>query len=255
MLTAPLMACSARLPVYTLLISAFVPASFVLGLSLQGAVMFGLYVLGIVSAFAIAWVNKKWGRHESHLFLMELPTYKRPSARNVGLALWQRSGLFLRRAGTTIFGLSVLLWFLVSFPKGPDGKQSLEHSLAGRVGAVIAPVLEPVGFDWRISVALVPGLAAREVMVGALATVFAVEAADEEKQAESLATLLPKHFSLATALALLVWYVFAPQCLATFAVVRRESGSMKFAGLSVLLFFAMAYAGAFVTYQVTRMLG
>lgn len=255
MLTAPLMACSARLPVYTLLISAFVPATRVVGLSLQGLVMFGLYLLGILGAFLIAWVNKRWAEREQHLFLMELPTYKRPSGRNVALALWQRAGLFVRRAGTTIFGLSVILWFLVSFPKGPDGKKSLEHSFAGRVGAVMAPALAPLGFDWRISVALVPGMAAREVMVGALATVLAVESDDEEKQAESLTALLPKQFSLATALALLVWYVFAPQCLSTFAVMRRESGSLRFATLTVVLFFGMAYAGAFVTYQVARLLG
>lgn len=257
-LLVPLMTCSARLPVYTLLISAFVPNRPVWGpFGLQGAVMFGLYVLSIPSAFLIAFALRKTvlpGERAS--FILELPTYKIPNLRNLIYGLYERVRLFLMRAGKLILATSIVLWVLVSFPKPPADATApaIEYSIAGVVGRAIEPVFRPVGFDWRIVTSMIPGFAAREVMVAALGTVFAVQAEGEEEVAGELTTVLAKAWPLPTALALLAWYVYSPQCLSTFAVIRRETNSWKWTAISFSYMLALAYAAAFVVYRLSSWL-
>jgi ferrous iron transport protein B len=229
-LVAPLMTCSARIPVYTLIIAAFIPARTVFGwLSLQGLVMFGLYTAGIASALGMSWVFNRflWRREPSEPFMLELPDYKRPVLRNIALGLVQRGQIFLKRAGTTIFAMMVVIWFLCSVPPAPPDatEPAINYSLAARIGQVMEPVLRPVGFNWQIDVALVPGMAAREVAVAALGTVYSIAGAGENR--DELGRVLTTHWSLATALALLAWYAFAPQCASTLGVVRRETASWK----------------------------
>jgi ferrous iron transport protein B len=257
-LIAPLMTCSARLPVYALLIGAFVPARRLgPGLELQGLVLFALYLAGIVGAMAVAWVLKRFagGRHVRTL-MMELPDYHWPTVRNVAIGLWQRAAIFVKRVGTLILALTVALWFLASFPAPPPGAggSPIEHSLAGMLGRALAVVFEPIGFNWQISIALVPGLAAREVAVSALGTVYALSATGADTGA-ALAPLIARDWSLATALSLLAWYVFAPQCVATIATVKRETGGWKVPALMLAYLFALAYAAAFATYRVALALG
>jgi ferrous iron transport protein B len=257
-LVAPLMTCSARIPVYTLIIAAFVPARTVLGwFSLQGLVMFGLYAVGIASALGMSWVfNRLMWRHDpSDPFMLELPDYKRPVMKNLALGLLQRGQIFLHRAGTTIFAMMVVIWFLCSVPPAPADATlpAINYSLAARIGQAMEPVLRPVGFNWQIDVALVPGMAAREVAVAALGTVYAIEGAGDNS--DELGRTLTAHWSLATALALLAWYVFAPQCAATLGVVRRESNSWKWTLFLFSYMLALAYLAAFVTYQTAVWLG
>lgn len=258
-LLAPLMTCSARLPVYALLIGAFVPARHVAGvLELQGLVLFALYVAGVAGAAAVAWLLKRFtsaGRAPRGL-LMELPAYHWPRPASIAIGLWQRVLIFCRRVGTIILALTVLLWFLASFPAPPPGAAgaAIEHSFAGMLGRALAVVLAPLGFNWQISVALVPGLAAREVVVGALATVYAV-AAGGDAAARQLAPLIAAQWSTATGIALLAWFVFAPQCLSTLATVRRETGSWRVPLAMAGVMFALAYAAAFAAYHVARLLG
>jgi len=253
-LVAPLMTCSARLPVYTLLIGAFIPRQDVLGLfNLQGLVLFALYAAGIVSALAAAYVMKRLRRDRGeHTLLMELPSYRLPHARDVLIGLWDRARIFLRRVGGIILALTVLLWFLASYPAPPLGATgpAIDYSLAGRIGHWLQPVFAPIGFTWQICVALIPGLAAREVAVSALATVYALDAAGDDAAASALAPLIAADWSLATALALLAWYVFAPQCLSTLAVIRRETNSWRTTAIAAGYLFALAYASAFVVYQI-----
>ena len=257
-LVAPLMTCSARIPVYTLIIAAFVPARTVLGwFSLQGLVMFGLYALGIASALSMSWALNRllWRRDPSDPFMLELPDYKRPVLKNVALGLLQRGQIFLHRAGTTIFSMMVVIWVLCSVPPAPMGatEPAIDYSLAARIGQVMEPVLRPVGFNWQIDVALVPGMAAREVAVAALGTVYAIEGAADNP--DELGRTLTAHWSLATALALLAWYVFAPQCASTLAVVRRETNSWKWAAFLFSYMLGLAYLAAFVTYHAAVALG
>ena len=257
-LVAPLMTCSARIPVYTLIIAAFVPARTVLGwFSLQGLVMFGLYAVGIASALGMSWVfNRLMWRHDpSDPFMLELPDYKRPVMKNLALGLLQRGQIFLHRAGTTIFAMMVVIWFLCSVPPAPADATApaINYSLAARIGQSMEPVLRPVGFNWQIDVALVPGMAAREVAVAALGTVYAIEGASDNS--DELGRTLTAHWSLATALALLAWYVFAPQCAATLGVVRRETNSWKWTLFLFSYMLALAYLAAFVTYQTAVWLG
>jgi ferrous iron transport protein B len=259
-LIAPLMTCSARLPVYTLLISAFIPRQKIFGgwIGLQGTVMLGLYLAGIGTALLVAWgLNKTAFRGDKSPLLLDMPTYKWPSLKSIVIGLWDRSKGFVQRAGTVILSLSVLLWFLSSYPKAPIGapEPAIHYSYAGKVGRVIEPVLEPLGFDWRIGVALVPSFAAREVMVSALATVYAVEDAEEEAQAKALGGVLASSWSLATALALLVWYILAPQCISTLAVIRRETNSWKWPMVTLVYLTLLAYAGSWVTYHAAVALG
>lgn len=256
-MVAPLMTCSARLSVYALLIGAFVPARDVAGVDLRGLTLFVLYVAGVLSAMAVAWVFKRvWMKSSYQPLMLELPPYRWPGLRSVALGLWERARIFVRRVGTIIFALMVVLWFLSSWPAPPAGATgpAIEYSLAGRLGGALQHVFAPLGFNWQISVALVPGLAAREVAVGALGTVYAMSAAGDSV-AEALTPVIAQGWSLATAFSLLAWYVFAPQCLSTLAVVKRETNSWRYPLLMAAYLFALAYAAAFVTYRVALALG
>ena len=254
---APMMTCSARLPVYALLIGAFIPSREVWGgLELQGLVMLALYLAGIAGAMAVAWLLKRFtssGRQVRPL-MMELPNYHWPSARSIALGLWQRTLIFVRRVGGIILLLSVVLWFLATYPAAPDGATgaAIEYSYAGMIGQAMAVVFEPIGFNWQICVALIPGLAAREVAVSALGTVYALSATGEEA-VQALSPLIADSWSLATALSLLAWYVFAPQCLATLAAVKRETGGWKMPLVMAGYLFGLAYIAAFLTYRVASL--
>jgi ferrous iron transport protein B len=249
---APLMTCSARLPVYALLIGAFIPAISVgPGLQLQGLVLLGLYLLGIFSAIVVATVIKLWrGSGPVAQLMMELPDYHWPRPRDVALGLWQRAQIFLRSVGGIILALTIVLWVLSSFPVAPVGFSGtpIEYSLAGRIGKVLALVFEPIGFNWQIAVALIPGLAAREVAVSALGTVYALSDTTSSV-GTALAPVIAAQWSLATGLSLLVWYVFAPQCMATLATVRRELGGWRAPALMAVYLFGMAYAASWLTYR------
>lgn len=250
-MVAPLTTCSARLPVYTLLIGAFIPEQKVLGwLNMQGLVLFGLYLFGIVSVFAVAWVMKKFNRQKSdHALLLELPSYRLPNLRDLAIGLWDRMRIFLRRVGGIILTLTVLLWFLSSFPGPPDGAvlPAIEYSFAGRIGHFLAPLFAPIGFNWQIVLALIPGMAAREVAVSGLATVYALSAQGDT--VGQLSDILASQWSLATALSVLTWYVFAPQCISTIATIKRETNSWKYTAYAVVYLFGLAYLFAFLTYQ------
>jgi ferrous iron transport protein B len=249
---APLMTCSARLPVYALLIGAFIPQQKVWGvLELQGLVLFALYVAGIVSAMAVAFVLKRTvNKLHAQPLMMELPSYHWPSLRNLVIGLWQRAHIFLARVGTIILALMVLLWFLSTFPYPPEGFSGapIEYSFAGRIGAALATIFEPIGFNWQISIALVPGLAAREVAVGALGTVYALSSPDGDPSG-ALMPIIASTWSLPTAFSLLAWYVFAPQCLATLATVKRETNSWRYPLIMAGYLFALAYLASWVTYR------
>ncbi len=255
---APLMTCSARLPVYALLIAAFIPERTVGGVfNLQGLVLFGLYVGGIVSAMAVAAVAKLARRNAGATpLLMELPAYRWPSLRGLALGLWERALIFLRRVGGIILAVTILLWFLSSFPGAPEGATgpAIEYSFAGRIGSALAVLFAPIGFNWQISIALVPGMAAREVAVGALGTVYALSATGDDAAAQ-LGPLIAGSWSLATALSLLVWFIFAPQCLSTIAAVRRETNGWRYPLIMVGYLFGLAYAASFVTYRIALALG
>jgi len=257
-LVAPLMTCSARIPVYTLLISAFVPDRKVGGIiGLQGLVMFGLYAVGIFSALAVSFVANRffWRESATPPFMLELPDYKLPQARSVAIALYTRVKAFLYRAGTTIFSMMVLIWFLASFPRPPLGaaEPAINYSLAAMIGRWIEPVLAPVGFNWQISVALIPGMAAREVAVASLGTVYAIAGGDEA--ASQIGQRIASEWSLATALALIAWYIFAPQCASTLAVIRRETGGWRWMFVTFAYMLALAYIAAFITYHAAVALG
>ena len=250
---APLMTCSARLPVYALLIAAFIPQQDVAGIfNLQGLVLFGLYVFGIVSAMMVAWVGTRWrGPKDFSPLLLELPAYRFPNLRNLLLGLLERAWIFIRRVGTIIITVTILLWFLSSFPAAPEGadQAAIYYSLAGRFGMWMEPLFAPLGFNWQMVIALVPGMAAREVVVGALGTVYALSAQGEEV-ATALGALLANQWSMATAMSFLVWFVFAPQCISTLAIVRRETQSWRWASLMAAYLFALAYVASFITYRV-----
>jgi ferrous iron transport protein B len=250
---APLMTCSARLPVYALLIGAFIPHQNVWGIfELQGLVLFVLYLAGIIGAMAVAFFLKRTvNKHYLQPLMMELPSYHWPSMRNLAIGLWQRTQVFLMRVGTIILALMVLLWFLSSFPVPPaDFKgPAIEYSLAGRIGSWLAVVFAPIGFNWQISIALVPGLAAREVAVGALGTVYAL-ASNVDDPSAALSPIIASTWGLPTALSLLAWYVFAPQCLATLAAVKRETNSWRYPLIMAGYLFGLAYLASFVTYRV-----
>jgi ferrous iron transport protein B len=225
--------------------------------NLQGLVMFGLYAAGIAAALGMSWVFNRllWRRDPSDPFMLELPDYKRPRLRNVALGVLQRGQIFLRRAGTTIFAMMVVIWFLCSVPPAPAGapEPAINYSLAAGIGKVVEPALRPVGFNWQIDIALIPGMAAREVAVAALGTVYAIEGGDGNRDA--LGSTLVAHWSLATALALLAWYVFAPQCASTLGVVKRETASWKWTAFLFGYMLALAYVAAFLTYHASVALG
>jgi ferrous iron transport protein B len=257
-LVAPLMTCSARIPVYTLIISAFIPDRTVWGfVGLQGLVMFGLYAVGIFSALAVSFVANHffWRDSATPPFMLELPDYKLPRLRSVAMGLYTRAMIFLKRAGTTIFSMMVLIWFLASFPRPPEGAEgpAIDYSLAAIIGKALEPVLAPVGFNWQINVALIPGMAAREVAVASLGTVYAIEGGKEA--ATQIGQMLATQWSLATALALLAWYIFAPQCASTLAVIKRETGGWRFMFITFAYMLALAYIAAFITYNTAVALG
>ncbi len=260
-MVAPLMTCSARLPVYALLIGAFVPDRAVGIFNLRGLTLFVLYVAGVLSAMGVAYVLKRvWIKSRYQPLMLELPPYRMPSARNLAQGLWERGAIFMRRVGGIIFALVVVLWFLSSFPAPPAGLDpatagpAIQYSIAGRLGGLLQHVFAPIGFNWQISIALVPGLAAREVAVGALGTVYSMSASSSTV-AEALSPVIAKSWSLATAYSLLAWYVFAPQCLSTLAVVKRETNSWRYPLLMAGYLFALAYVASFITYRTALWIG
>ncbi len=259
MLIAPLMTCSARLPVYAIIIAAFIPSRNVVpGVGLQGLVLFGLYLAGIAGALAVAFVLRRTvASGGSAGLIMELPRYQMPRLRDIVLALWQRAWVFLRRAGTIIFATTIILWLLLSFPKVPVGSSvsQLDHSYGGRIASVIEVAVRPIGFNHDIAIALLPAMAAREMAVSALATAYAIDASDEEAAAGPLQDRLASRWSLATALAFLAWFVFAPQCVSTIAVTRRETNSWRWPAFMVGYLFALAYVAAGATYWVAVAFG
>ena len=255
---APLMTCSARLPVYALLIAAFIPEQTVGGfMNLQGLVLFALYMAGILSALAVSFVLKFFYKDKSqHMLLMELPSYRFPDLKNVWIGLVDRGKIFLKRVGGIIFALSVVLWFLCTFPQPPADATlpAIDYSFAGMLGHVLQPIFAPLGFNWQICIALIPAMAAREVVVAALGTVYALSAVDEDAMSEGLVSLISSGgdlgWSLATGLSLLVWFIYAPHCLATLATVKRETGSWKTVSIMTIYLFGLAYFMSFLTYQI-----
>lgn len=256
-MVAPLMTCSARLPVYALLIAAFIPNQMVWGIfNLQGLVLFGLYMSGIFSALCVSIVMKFLQKDKSqHVLLLELPSYRIPDLKSVGIGLLDRAKIFLKRVGGIIFALSILLWFLCNFPQAPEGatQPAIDYSFAGMLGHLIQPIFAPIGFNWQICIALIPAMAAREVVVAALGTVYALSGADDDAVAQGLAHLISADgtgWSLATGLSLLVWFIYAPHCLSTLATVRRETGSWKHVAAMTAYLFGLAYLMSFFTYQI-----
>ncbi|MDG2519970.1 ferrous iron transporter B [Caulobacter segnis] len=256
-LVAPLMTCSARIPVYTLIIAAFIPNTTVWGfVSLQGLVMFGLYASGIISALLVSFVIRRiFWRGSVEPFMMELPTYKTPDIKNVLMNLWIRARIFMSRAGRIILPLMIIVWVLSTFPYPPEGatEPAIDYSFAGMIGHFIQPVMQPIGFNWQMSIALIPGMAAREVAVAVLGTVYAVSEADGATDA--LASTLSSHWSIATALAFLAWYVFAPQCAPTLGVVKRETNGWLWPSVMFFYMVGLAYLAAFVTFRVASAFG
>ena len=258
-LVAPLMTCSARLPVYALLIAAFIPSRKVLGgLELQGLVLFALYMAGIGSALLVSWVMKRWRRDRGeHPLLLELPSYRLPHWRDLLIGLYERAMIFLKRVGGIILAMTVLLWFLLSFPAAPTDATmpAIDYSFAGRMGHAMTAIFAPLGFNWQICIALIPAMAAREVVVSSLATVYALSAANDDAASQALMPLIQHDWSLATALSLLVWFIYAPQCLSTLATIKRETGSWRQTAFATVYLFALAYGASFITYQVAKAMG
>jgi ferrous iron transport protein B len=252
---APLMTCSARLPVYALVIAAFIPSQPVGPFNLQGLVLFTLYFAGIIAAMAVAFLLKRTALKTAyHPLLLELPEYHWPHLNNLAIGLWERTKVFLQRVGTIILALMIVLWFLSTYPAPPPGAEgpAIAHSFAGMIGRALEVVFAPIGFNWQISLALVPGLAAREVAVGALGTVYSLS--NESDVSGTLVPMIAQTWSLATALSLLAWYVFAPQCLSTLVVVKRETNSWRYPIAMAAYLFALAYLASFVTYRVASAL-
>jgi ferrous iron transport protein B len=251
-MVAPLMTCSARLPVYTLLIGVFIPSEVSVGpFNLQGLVLFALYALGVISAVTVAFILKRTAtRGPSQPLIMELPTYKLPVWRDFFLGLAQKAWAFLKRAGTIIFAATVLLWVLAYFPNGGTG---LEGSYAGMIGRVIEPIFRPIGFNLEMVVALIPGMAAREAAVSSLGLIYSLGPVDETSQA--LQTTLSAAWSLPMALSFIAWYVYAPQCFATLATVRRETNSWKWTGFMFAYLIGLAYLASLATFWIATAAG
>ena len=258
-LIAPMMTCSARLPVYALLISAFIPNQKLwAGIDLQGLVLFLLYLSGILGAMTVAWILKRFTSEQFRMnaLMMELPSYHMPRLGNLAISLWQRAEIFLRRVGGIILIMTLALWVLSSFPLPPEGATGtpIQYSVAGILGQALAHIFSPIGFNWQISIALVPGMAAREVVVSSLATVYALSSASADA-ADALIPLISTSWSLATALSLLAWFVFAPQCLSTIAAVKRETGGWKIPAIMLSYLFGLAYLASFITYHLVIIFG
>ena len=257
-LVAPLMTCSARLPVYALLIAAFIPEGKVGIFNRQGLVLFALYLAGIVSALLMSWVMKKWRRDKSeHPLMLELPSYRVPHPRDLAVGLYERGMIFLKRVGGIILALTVLLWFMLSFPAAPENATmpAIDYSYAGKLGHAMTIIFAPLGFNWQICIALIPGMGAREVAVASLATIYALSAADDDAAISALTPVISDGWSLATGLSLLVWFIYAPMCISTLATIKRETNSWKQVGFATFYLFAAAYLAALVTYQVAVALG
>lgn len=253
---APMLTCSARLPVYALIIGAIIPDQTVWGIfNLQGLVLFALYFIGILSAGLVAYVTKRFalrkGKIQQFPLLMELPTYRMPNFRHICLTLWERVSAFLKRAGTVIFALSVILWFLVTFPSAPESAAApaIDYTFAGMLGHIIEPIFAPLGFTWQMCIAMIPGIAAREVVVAALGTVYAMSGSEDQIM-ESLTPVVTNDWGLPTALAFITWYIYAPMCMATLAVIKRETKSTKQTALITAYLFALAYFFALVVYHI-----
>jgi ferrous iron transport protein B len=266
-LVSPLMTCSARLPVYALLIGAFVPPVTVAGfLGLQGLVLLGLYVLGGSAALAAATLlSRTLGRGDALPFYLELPSYRVPPARLVVSQVWGAARAFLRRAGTIILAVSIALWFLLHFPRveappGPDGARlALEASAAGQLGVALEPVIAPLGFDWKIGVGLVASLAAREVIVATLAQIYAASESESGSLRDAIrADVDPRTgqpvFTPATVASLLVFFVFALQCTSTLATMRRETNSWRWPAFAFGYLLALAWGASFLTYRIVHAL-
>jgi len=258
-LIAPMMTCSARLPVYALLISAFIPEQKLwAGIDLQGLVLFLLYLSGILGAMGVAWILKRFTSEQFKMnaLMMELPSYHLPRISNLAISLWQRAEIFMRRVGGIILIMTIALWALSSFPFPPEGApgSAIQYSFAGMLGQGLAHIFAPIGFNWQISIALVPGMAAREVVVSSLATVYALSSSSADA-ADALVPLISAGWTLATALSLLAWFVFAPQCLSTIAAVKRETGGWKIPIIMLSYLFGLAYLAAFITYRVACFFG
>jgi len=258
-LVAPLMTCSARLPVYALLIGAFIPAKTVWGVfNQQGLVLFGLYVAGIASALIMSWTMKKFRRDKGeHPLMLELPSYRLPNPRDLLVGLWERAVIFLKRVGGIILALTILLWFLLSFPGAPENATlpAIDYSYAGQIGHAMAVIFAPLGFNWQICIALIPGMGAREVAVSSLATIYALSAADDDAAIQALTPVISDGWTLATGLSLMVWFIYAPMCISTLATIKRETNSWKQMSFATVYLFAAAYLAALVTYQVAKALG
>ena len=258
-LVAPLMTCSARLPVYALLIGAFIPAKTVWGVfNQQGLVLFALYVAGILSALVMSWTMKKFRRDKSeHPLLLELPSYRLPNPRDLAVGLYERAMIFLKRVGGIILALTILLWFLLSFPGAPENATmpAIDYSFAGQIGHAMTVIFAPLGFNWQICIALIPGLGAREVAVSSLATIYALSAQDDDAAIQALTPVISDGWTLATGLSLMVWFIYAPMCISTLATIRRETNSWKQMAFAAGYLFGAAYLAAMVTYQVAKALG
>jgi len=258
-LVAPLMTCSARLPVYALLIGAFIPQKTVWGVfNQQGLVLFGLYVAGIVSALLMSWTMKKFRRDKSeHPLMLELPSYRLPNLRDLAVGLYERAMIFLKRVGGIILSLTILLWFLLSFPAAPENAPlpAIDYSFAGQLGHAMAAFFAPLGFNWQICIALIPGMGAREVAVSSLATIYALSAPDDDAAIQGLTPIISDGWSLATGLSLMVWFIYAPMCISTLATIKRETNSWKQMAFATIYLFAAAYLASLVTYQVAKAMG
>jgi ferrous iron transport protein B len=268
MLVAPLMSCSARLPVYTLLISAFIPRKTYLGIFfLPGVTLLSMYLLGLVMALTMAWLFKKTLlRGAAQTFIMELPPYRMPMLKSILLQMWERSVLFLKRAGTVILGVSIILWFLASYPKLPNATPSdqLQQSFAGRAGHLLEPVIRPLGFDWKIGIGLIGSVLQREVFVSTMGTIYNIQNSADANGSVSLSQYLQKDrdpitgvptFTILTALCLMVYYVLAMQCMSTVAVMRRETNGWKWPLFQMAYMTTLAYTVTLAVYHVGLGLG
>jgi len=258
-LVAPLMTCSARLPVYALLIGAFIPAKTVWGMfNQQGLVLFALYLAGIISALVMSWTMKKFRRDKSeHPLMLELPSYRLPNPRDLLVGLYERAMIFLKRVGGIILSLTILLWFLLSYPGAPENATmpAIDYSFAGQIGHAMAVIFAPLGFNWQICIALIPGMGAREVAVSSLATIYALSAADDDAAIQALTPVISDGWTLATGLSLMVWFIYAPMCISTLATIKRETNSWKQMAFATVYLFGAAYLAAMITYQVVVALG
>lgn len=256
MLVAPITTCSARIPVFTLLIASIFPDVKVFGfLNLRGLAMLGMYLFSIVSSLLIAYVLKRTVvTGTASNLLLELPGYRFPSLKSIMLSIFQRVKVFVKKAGTIILALSVVIWVLVTFPRQENGESTIENSFAAKIGKTFTPVFSPIGFDWRLTTALIPSMGAREVVVSTLGTVLAVEGEEGDGNFENDFTQkVVQNFGIPSLLSLLIWFVFAPQCIAMIAIFKRESGSRKWTTFMVVYTFTLAYVGSFITYKISSM--